>query len=59
VFSRIVILNFVGYPYVSGGSDQGYELAREMAQVTAPTKTPEEVSREFSSYRPDPTSRAQ
>ncbi len=59
VFSRIVILNFVGYPYVSGGSDQGYELATEMAQIIAPAKTPEEVSREFSSYRPDQTSRTQ
>jgi hypothetical protein len=59
VFSRTVTLNFVGYPYVSGGSDQGYELATEMAKVTAPTKVPEEVSREFSSYRADPTNRAQ
>jgi hypothetical protein len=59
VFSRILTLNFVGYPYVSGGSDQGYEMATGMAHVTVPTKTPEEVSREFSSYHPDPTSRAQ
>jgi hypothetical protein len=51
VFSRAVVLNFVGYPY-AGGSDVGYESSTvETAEVTLPAKTPEEVSREFSSFR--------
>jgi hypothetical protein len=52
VFSRAITLNFVGYPYVAGESDEGYEKAAlETAQVTSPAKTPEDISREFSSFR--------
>lgn len=52
VFNRVVTMSFVGYPYVLGGSDVGYETSTvETAQVTSRAKTPEEISREFSSFR--------
>lgn len=52
VFSRTVTLNFSGYPYIAGASDEGYEkTAVETARVTLSAKTPEEISPEFSSFR--------
>jgi hypothetical protein len=60
VFSHVVTLNFVGYPYIAGGSNEGYEIsAAETARVTLPAKTPEEVSREFSSFRSTEEGRTQ
>ncbi len=53
VFSRTISLNFIGYPYVLGGSDEGYESsAVTTAKVGVPEKTPEEISRQFLSFRP-------
>jgi hypothetical protein len=40
VFSRAVSLNLVGYPYVAGGSEDGYETPRvEVAQAVALTRS--------------------
>jgi len=45
VFSRTITVNFVGYPYVPGGSEEGYEtLWGETAQITVPFKSPEQVA---------------
>jgi hypothetical protein len=53
VFSRTLSLEFNGYPYVAGGSGEGYETAIvEMARVVVPMRTPEQIAHEFLPFRP-------
>jgi hypothetical protein len=52
VFIRTLSLDFSGYPYVAGGSAEGYENATsELAQVIAPARTPEEIADDFLPFR--------
>lgn len=50
VFSFTVALDFIGRPYMSGQSDEGYEPRIETAQATMPPKSLEEIAHEFISF---------
>jgi hypothetical protein len=53
VFSRSVSLNLVGYPYVAGRSEDGYETSRvEVAQAVAPASPEPQMAPEPSPSTP-------
>ena len=53
VFNRTLSLEFRGFPYIAGSSDEGYDTQRgETAQIVAPAKTPEQIAQEFLPYHP-------
>jgi len=50
---RTVSLNFIGYQFVAGGSEEGYNSARiETAQVVFPAKSPEQIAHDFLPFHP-------
>jgi TonB C terminal len=52
VFTTTLSLNIVGYPYVAGGSDAGYETSKvKSAEVVVSTKSPDEIAHQFLPFR--------
>ena len=53
VFTRSLSLEFTGFPYINGASEEGYETVRiETARIVVPAKTPEQIAHDFLPFRP-------